>query len=88
MGMLKITAVAAVLVVLQLLAACDGRKEDMATVEAMRLLGRPVVCGGSSDDGFVCFDAVGHAVWCPKAKTKPCEQIPAMATPGCPELAR
>lgn len=85
MPMLRIAAVAALLVLLQLLAACNERKSNAAHVEAMRLLGRPAVCSGDVDNGYVCFDAVGHAAFCPPDKFKPCVVTPSLSSPPCAE---
>lgn len=47
-----------------------------ARVEAAFILGKPVVCDESVNNGVTCWDTQGATVWCPKDLAEPCRTPP------------
>jgi hypothetical protein len=47
-----------------------------ARVEAAFVLGKPVVCDESTNNGVTCWDTQGATVWCPKDLAEPCRTPP------------
>lgn len=47
-----------------------------ARVEAAYILGKPVVCDESANNGVTCWDTLGSTVWCPKDLAEPCRTPP------------
>lgn len=64
---------------------CNDRKWIQARLEAERLTGRPMVCDGSTDDGFMCFDGRGGAVHCPADAGQKCVPVVSMMPKPCAE---
>lgn len=55
-----------------------------ARVEAAYILGKPVVCDESLNNGVTCWDTQGATVWCPKDLAEPC-RTPLPKGPVLPE---
>lgn len=47
-----------------------------ARVEAAYMLGKPVICDESPNNGVTCWDTRGATVWCPKDLAEPCHTTP------------
>lgn len=80
-------AVLAIVAVLFLSGAdgCNKRSTGQARIEAERMTGRPMVCDGSEDNGYVCFDGRGGAIHCPSHEDTKCAPIEPMMPKPCAE---